>query len=127
MTGTALPTETEDVPEEFVIFQALSDTEKQWAEGAAMYGPGGSYNDLRKSYLAVRYLQLRDEAAAKNEKVTDALNNERAHADDEYGSWLDSRLSDHAAWRLLDAQRTTMVMRLQFIQSSNYNRNRMGA
>jgi hypothetical protein len=116
-TGPATPTAF--IPDEAEsLLQELGDSHSKWATGAARYGPGGTFDALRKRYLAVRSMQLRDTFAGKGEKVTESRLDEMAHGDDEYGTWLDQETSSRATWLTLDAERDSIKTRLKFL---NYN------
>ena len=98
-------------PAESLIHQ-LSETEEDWANGGALYGNGGFANDVRKKLLSVVMLRIRDSMLsggekAPTEKVLDAM----AHADKQYGEWLDRQVIAKAGWLRLDAQRNTIEMR----------------
>ncbi len=98
-------------PIELLIHQ-LSETEEDWAKGAALFGAGGFANDVRKKILSVVMLRIRDALLnsgdkAPTEKVLDAM----AHADKQYTQWLDRQVVARAEWLRLDAQRDAIEMR----------------
>jgi hypothetical protein len=115
--GTATPTTF--IPDEAeVLLQKLGATHETWAMGAARFGPGGTFDALRKSTLAVRAMQARDAAADKGEKITEAKLDEISHADAEYRQWLDESTLRRAQWLTLDAQRDEWNTRLRFLTYS---------
>ena len=96
-----------------VLLAKLDASEREWAEGASLYGPGGTFDNLRKSYLSAVALRIRDEKAEKAEKVTEGLIDQMAHADKDYRAFLDQHTMKRARWLALDAQRDGLTMRIQ--------------
>ena len=116
--GTATPTAF--IPDEAEsLLQQLSETHAEWAQGAAKYGPGGTFDALRKRYISVQAMQLRDKYKTANEKVTEGRLEEEAHADEGYGEWLDDSTIKRAEWLTLDSQRGEWNTRLRFLTYSN--------
>lgn len=112
MPTTFIPDEAEE------LLQQLSASHEAWAHGAAKYGPGGTFDALRKRFLSVRSMQMRDVYAGKGEKITEARLDELAHADPDYGTWLDEATLARARWLTLDAERGEMHTRLKFLTYS---------
>ncbi|HET9948791.1 MAG TPA: hypothetical protein VFQ22_07705 [Longimicrobiales bacterium] len=90
----------------------LDKTEAEWARGAALYGPGGTLDNLRKALLCTIALRIRDAKAEKGEKVTEAAIEQMAHADVGYREFLDQHTMARAEWLTLDAQRQAILMRI---------------
>lgn len=102
-----------DEPE--ALFQQLADTHATWAVGAARYGPGGTWDALRKSKLALLSADIRDGYAERGERVTESRLEEAAHAHPDYVAWLDESTRDRALWLALDAERTAIQGRLRLL------------
>lgn len=83
------------------------------AEYAELEAFRQQYNDRRKSNLAIRALQIRDEKNGKGEKTTEKLIEDMAHADPDYIAWLDD-----AALRL--ARREVLRADMDAIDMSIY-------
>lgn len=84
----------------------IEATTEKWAQGAALYGPGGFAGDVRKKILSLAMLRIRNEylnngEKAPTEKILDAM----AHADKDYVRWLDQQIIDRANWLKLDDTR----------------------
>ena len=94
------------------LLDLLDACAEQWAEGAALYGPGGTFDHLRKTKLSVTALRIRDEKQAKGEKITEASIDQLAHADGEYIGWLDGQTTARAEWLSLDAYRQQVWARI---------------
>lgn len=107
------------------LLQELAMLDNEWAVGASTWGPGGYANDVRKSYLAARAMELRDSQGEK--KLTEAYIADASHADAEYIAWLESQVSDRATWLVLDARRDRIYMELELIKAQAFTRNRNGA
>lgn len=106
------------------ILQNLASTEDEWARGASLYGRDGLFDALRKVLLDTTALQIRD---SKSEKVTEAWIAQAAHADKEYGVWLDGHVVTRANWLALDAKRSRWYAELKSIQARGFDARRNGA
>lgn len=115
----------EVVSEELELLQELTDTEEEWALGAASFGPGGFADNMRRSYLAARSLEIRDSKAG--EKCTEKFLDDASHGDKEYVQWLDDKLVERAKWLSLDAHRNLLYLKLKLIIARGYDRGRAGA
>ena len=98
------------------LLQHLANTEKEWADGAALFGPGGMHTDFKESKQAVIALQIRDEREGKKEKITDDLIKQMSRAHPTFSAYLDESLIKQAKWRALDAKRKRIEMRLKLLQ-----------
>jgi len=87
-------------------------TREAWATGAALYGPGGTFDNLRKVKLSIIECSIRDDYQAKGVKVTEAAIEQQAHADLAYTAWLDNHTVARANWLRLDAEREDVRMRI---------------
>jgi len=94
------------------LLAQLEATREAWATGAALYGPGGTFDNLRKVKLSIVECSIRDEKAEKGEKVTEASIEQQAHADLAYTAWLDNHTVARANWLRLDAEREDVRMRI---------------
>ena len=110
-----------------LLLQSLAETEDAHAEGAALYGPGGQFDHLRKSLLAVIRLRVRD--ALDGKKVTGLAEfiDDLAHADSGYTAFLNEHLIKQTQWRALDAERARHWMGIRVIQSRQYDARKFGA
>lgn len=86
-----IPIEADD------LLQQLSATEDEWAQGAALFGPGGLFDANRKAKLSVIGLQIRDHRSESSEKTTEAMIEQLAHADDTYTDYLSEAVVARAA------------------------------
>lgn len=92
---------------------ALAETEKEWSDGWAYFGPGGLYADDQNAKIAAVSLRVRsgwDEA--KQGKMTDQKVKDDAHADPEYQNWLLGRALDRARYIQVDQKRTLIHARI---------------
>lgn len=97
-----------------VLLTELSATEKSWADGAALFGPGGLLDAQRKALLSVRACALRDGwSVEKQGKLTESQLDQCAHADQFYTDWLDLMEAKRASWLLLDAQRDSLHIKIK--------------
>jgi len=94
------------------LLAELDESEAEWADGAALYGNGGMFNDKRKSLLSIIALRIRDERAGEGKKSTEDMIEQMAHADKEYVKFLDGHIGRRAKWLALDAHRDGIVMRV---------------
>lgn len=97
-----------------ILLQGLSQTHEAWAHGATLFAAGGFANDQRKRLLSVVACRVRaawDDAT--HGKYSEAALDRFAHADTEYGNWLDKREFERAQWLLLDAQRDSQLIKLR--------------
>ena len=94
------------------LLAALDSCAEEWSEGAALFGPGGTLDNLRKAKLSTIALQIRDERNTKGEKVTDGLVEQLAHAHPDYIAWLDQQTANRANWLALDAYRQGVWARI---------------
>lgn len=92
------------------LIAELDATEDGWARGAALYGPGGLFDDQRVMYLSMIALEHR-EAVKEGEKVTDEAIKQRAHADKRYQKWLLRHTKQRYEWLKLDAHRDGIMLR----------------
>lgn len=95
------------------LLAELDKTEATWAEGAALYGPGGLFDAQRKAKLCVIGVELRDMLTKNGGKVTEASIDQMAHADDGYLKFLDEHERLRGDWLLLNAQRDAIMLRVQ--------------
>lgn len=102
-----------------ILLHGLAATHEDWTHGATLFGPGGMYNDQRKRLLAVVACRIRDQwDDAAQGKYSEAALDRLAHADHEYGAWLDQREFERAKWLLLDAQRDSQHIKLKHLTYS---------
>ena len=94
------------------LLAELDHTEGEWASLGALYGPGGTFDHLRKARLSVIALSIRDERVAKGEKVTDGLVDTLAHADSAYIAFLDGHTIARARYLELCAKRDGIMARV---------------
>lgn len=91
------------------LLQLLSESEREWADLAALHGPFGKFNDVRKAQLAIVALRLREGSAPTGAKAwTDALLDTAAHADESYLKVVREGTRNAARFHLLDQQRDAM-------------------
>jgi hypothetical protein len=99
------------------LLAELDATEDEWADGWALYGPGGLLDDQRKALLDATAMELREMMKAQGGKVTDGLIDEMAHADERYKKFLDEHVIKRAEWIRLDKKRDRIEMRFNRGQS----------
>lgn len=84
------------------LLAELDKTERAWAEGAALYGPGGLFDAQRKAKLSTIGVELRDMLTKQGGKVTESAIDQMAHADEGYLKFLDTNERLRADWLLLN-------------------------
>jgi hypothetical protein len=97
------------------LLAELDATENEWANGGALYGDRGLLNDIRKSLLDATAMELREQILKLNttgQKVTEAMIEQMAHADENYRQFLDEHVIRKAEWIKLDSQRKKIEMRI---------------
>jgi len=100
------------------LLAELDATEKEWSDGGALFGAGGFSNDIRKKILSVTLLRIRDEMLSNGEKApTEKIIDALAHADKQYGEWLDRQVIARANWLALDAKRQAVFLKVNRGQS----------
>lgn len=82
------------------------------AEGWALYGNGGLFNDQRKALLSACALEIRDAKRAAGEKVTEAELDQLAHVHPRYTAFLDKHTTARAEWYVQDSKLTTLHQRV---------------
>ena len=70
----------------------------------AKYGPGGTWDALRKATVSTIAMKLRAQATLKGDKVTEAALDQAAHADEAYGALITRATEERAALMILDDQ-----------------------
>lgn len=93
------------------LLASLDATQEAWAKYAALYGPGGLFDNQRKIMLSIIMLKVRDEIK-DGERVTDALVDARAHAHPDYVAFIKRHTERRAEWLQLDAERDAIVLRI---------------
>lgn len=97
------------------LIAELDRTEDEWANGGALYGDRGLLNDVRKSLLDATAMQLREQILKLNttgQRITEAMIEQMAHADESYRQFLDEHVIRKAEWIKLDSQRKKIEMRV---------------
>jgi hypothetical protein len=94
------------------LLAELDETEAEWSHGASLYGPGGLFEAQRKKTLAVIAMEIRESYEIKKQRSTNQLVDDMAHANKEYGTWLDRHEIERAKWLALDAHRDGIIMRI---------------
>lgn len=92
------------------IIGALDASEEKWAQGAALFGPGGLYGDQRASMEALISLDWRDKLEKLGTKVTDDLVKQKARSDPRYTKWLQKMTMQRIEWLRLDAERNNLML-----------------
>jgi len=94
---------------------------------AAIYGPFGMWEALRKAQLAVAELKVRDAAIAAEAKMTEGKADAMAHTHPEYTAWLSRSIEEKATWIALDNRITTINDRIRSRENEmHYVRAEMG-
>lgn len=99
-----------------ILLQGMSETHQEWANGAALFGPGGFANDQRKRMLAVVACDLRETwDDTKFGKLSESALDREAHRHEKYTQWLDAMELKRAKWLVLDAQRDAQHIKLKHL------------
>ena len=94
---------------------------------SALYGPFGMWDAQRKRRLAVAELKCRNEAADRQEKMTDKMADAFAHADTDYVAFLDRSLTEKAEYEVLQAKIVALTERIRARETDmNFVRAEMG-
>ncbi|MBA2684061.1 MAG: hypothetical protein H0U66_06195 [Gemmatimonadaceae bacterium] len=116
----------DDVDDADALVQQLAESEDAWADGSALYGPGGLFDNMRKSMLAVIKLRVRDTLGDRKLTGLADFIDDLAHADSGYRAFLDTHLVKQAEWRALDAGRQRLWAGLRLHTARGYDARRMG-
>src|SRR5881275_198209 len=76
----------------------------QLARLRAVYGPGGTFDALRKIELSKAAAVVRAQATLEGKKVTEAYLDEMAHVSDSYVAFITGSTSERADWILHEAR-----------------------
>lgn len=90
------------IPSLEVLHAARHVKVEQVAELRARFGPGGTYNDLRKIELASIAALLRAQAQRDGVKKTEAAIDEAAQSDARYVQFVTEATSARAKWAVLE-------------------------
>lgn len=94
------------------LLQKLAETEREWANLAALHGTFGKFNDVRKAQLAIVALRLREGSPPSGAKAwTDMLLDAAAHAHADYTEFVKNGVANAARYHLLDQQRDAVWLK----------------
>lgn len=110
--SVSVPPEVQDVivPVERLLAERRAIL-PEFIELDAMHGRSGKWAEIRKMLWCSIAVRIREEAKAKNVKMTEAEIEQRAHADPEYEEFLARCIDEHKAWTTLDARLTEIEYR----------------
>lgn len=93
------------------IVAELQATDAEFAALWALHGPGNAWDAQRKALWCLVATDMRDDAATKGEKVTEAALEQRAHAHPKYRRFLEEGIVTRTRFAELESQRTVLVMK----------------
>ena len=91
----------------------------------ARYGPGGTFEADRKTYLCTLRDAVRADAQAKNIKMTVDAIDDAAHAQTGYAEYLGHALAERTVLAEMDAQRTALDHRIALAKALLYAHGRL--
>jgi hypothetical protein len=95
------------------LHQARRELMPQFAALKALHGTFGLYDAKRKAILAAIHIRVRMELRDAQEKVTEALVDSMAHADEQYQRFLDESLTDRIRFIELDTEVSELEERIR--------------
>lgn len=107
------------------LIQQLNDVLVKRAPLAAVYGPFGTFDHVRKTLLASCRDAHRMTRLGNGEKVTEALLDDLAHADGQYVDFINAATEQRTALALLDAESTILEHRLSYLKARQYMEGQM--
>jgi hypothetical protein len=87
------------------VWQQADRDADEYATLWSMFGPSGTYDNLRKAMLCGIAVQIRESAKKKDERVTDKMVDDYSHIDPTYKQYLQSATEDRKRYILLQMQR----------------------
>lgn len=93
------------------IVAGLQATDEEYAQLWALHGPGNGWDTQRKALWSLLATEMRDDAATKGEKVTEAALEQRAHAHPKYQRFLTDGIVSRARFAHLESIRGVLTLR----------------
>lgn len=87
------------------IWQQIDRDADKYATLWSQYGPGGTYDNLRKAMLCGIAVQIRENAKRKDERVTDKAVDDYSHIDPAYKQFLETATKERKEYIMLQMQR----------------------
>jgi len=95
------------------LHQERDELVSQIARLRATYGPGGTFEALRKIELSKAAAVVRAQATLEGKKVTEAYLDEMAHCSDGYIQFITQATTDRADWIVLEERITSIEFTIQ--------------